>query len=683
MKAPNESTHDQWKTFDPTSARLNVTYNTVPNAPTDLDAVGKGCASGDSRPFVGETTPTLSAAVSDDDGGQLLSAGIYYGALGSSSFIGSISQSSMRSGTRLTGAVPASQLADGQSYYFQARTNDGIDTGPWSKVCEFTVDTTLPDKIPTVSSTDYPNDDSSHGGVGRTGRFIFGSNGVSDHGVNDIVGYRYSLTSCAPTSATEVKVGTPGSSATVAITPTTRGQATLCVRSEDRAGNVSDPLLYRFYTKSATDPTISYPADEGTGTTVADSSGNNHGANVVNGVSWVSGRTSDSADKALQFDGTSGYGTSSGPALTTNATFTVAAWVKVPAVPTANETVLSQAGNSGTAFSLQYRTGINHWVFAMTATDSDAADVVVADSGVAPVAGTWVHLAGTYDSVKNEARMYVNGTSGPPVTVANSWNAMGPLLIGRSQLAGQPAEFFAGDIDDVRIWDRIVLADELVAMVDSDSQLGRWNFDENTGTTSTDASGRGHDVTLSPGASWIPDRDSFATAMALNGTSGYAQTSGPVIHTDQSFSVAAWVRLDATSSWETFVSQDGVRNSNFYLQYRTDSKKWAFSFRTNDTDTSPVQYVSSDVNPIVGRWTALVGVYDTVARQIRIYVDGTLAGTLAMSSNWNATGSLAIGRGKNGGVLGDYVHGAVDTVEVYSGVLSGRQINDFSVSPNA
>ncbi|WP_279582795.1 hypothetical protein [Fodinicola feengrottensis] len=120
----------------------------------------------------------------------------------------------------MTGAVPASQLADGQSYYFQARTNDGIDTGPWSKVCEFTVDTTLPDKIPTVSSTDYPNDDSSHGGVGRTGRFIFGSNGVSDHGVNDIVGYRYSLTSCAPTSATEVKVGTPGSSATVAITPT-------------------------------------------------------------------------------------------------------------------------------------------------------------------------------------------------------------------------------------------------------------------------------------------------------------------------------------------------------------------------------------------------------------------------------------------------------------------------------
>ncbi len=93
--------------------------------------------------------------------------------------------------------------------------------------------------------------------------------------------------------------------------------------------------------------------------------------------------------------------------------------------------------------------------------------------------------------------------------------------------------------------------------------------------------------------------------------------------------------------------------------------------------------MSSDVNPIVGRWTALVGVYDTVARQIRIYVDGTLAGTLAMSSNWNATGSLAIGRGKNGGVLGDYVHGAVDTVEVYSGVLSGRQINDFSVSPNA
>ena len=60
-----------------------------------------------------------------------------------------------------------------------------------------------------------------------------------------------------------------------------------------------------------------------------------------------------------------------------------------------------------------------------------------------------------------------------------------------------------------------------------------------------------------------------------------------------------------------------------------------------------------------------------------------LAGSATVTSNWNAAGALAIGRGKNGGGLGDYVRGAVDSVQLYSGVMSDRQIADFSAGPNA
>jgi hypothetical protein len=57
LRAENESNNSGWKKFDENTARLTVTYNTTPNAPDQLSAEGKGCATGDARPVVGTATP--------------------------------------------------------------------------------------------------------------------------------------------------------------------------------------------------------------------------------------------------------------------------------------------------------------------------------------------------------------------------------------------------------------------------------------------------------------------------------------------------------------------------------------------------------------------------------------------------------------------------------------------------
>src|SRR3954447_4288604 len=81
------------------------------------------------------------------------------------------------------------------------------------------------------------------------------------------------------------------------------------------------------------------------------------------------------------------------------------------------------------------------------------------------------------------------------------------------------------------------------------NQTGYWAFDEGAGLTAADSAG-GHPATLSGGALWTTGAKGYA--LALNGTSAYADTGAPVIDTTRSFSVSARVKLDRLDRYQTF-----------------------------------------------------------------------------------------------------------------------------------
>jgi hypothetical protein len=84
------------------------------------------------------------------------------------------------------------------------------------------------------------------------------------------------------------------------------------------------------------------------------------------------------------------------------------------------------------------------------------------------------------------------------------------------------------------------------------------------------------------------------------------------------------------------------------------------------------------VQPEVGRWYHLVGVRDTVQGELRLYVDGELAGrTSACLSNATPTGHTVIGRGKFGGNPVDFLDGTVDQVHLYDRALSATEIKEL------
>src|SRR5262245_61919046 len=115
------------------------------------------------------------------------------------------------------------------------------------------------------------------------------------------------------------------------------------------------------------------------------------------------------------------------------------------------------------------------------------------------------------------------------------------------------------------------------AQTPSASPAAYLTFDEGSGTLAADASGNGHVATLFGASGWTGALVGNS-ALVLPGRNGsYAEIPTPVVDTTRSFTVAAWVKLDRLSGYQTFVSEDGDILSSFFLQLRGDSGQFSFT----------------------------------------------------------------------------------------------------------
>ena len=194
---------------------------------------------------------------------------------------------------------------------------------------------------------------------------------------------------------------------------------------------------------------------------------------------------------------------------------------------------------------------------------------------------------------------------------------------------------------------------------------GHWSLDEGAGTTAKDDGPNGKGLTLTEGATWTTGVS--GSALKFDGQGQFAQTDGPVLDTTGSYTVSAWVTLDALpGNYATAVSQDGRRQASpFYLQYG----QGAFAF-----STPAGQRARLEIRPELGRWYHLVGVRDGATNQITLYVDGKKAATVTGGPNYVGSGPLAVGRAKWNGDDTDFWNGSVDEVHAYDRALTGEEV---------
>lgn len=659
-----------------------ATPNTPPSQPllSELSTGTKACAAGDQRPYV-SSRPRLSAVLRDPDATGAVS--VRLNAEFEASWTDADDQlqtrtyssgTALTSGSTFTWTTPSDLPAD-TVVSWRVRATDGTDRSPWSSddgrgQCEFVYDDTSPGK-PSVSSADYPDDDTWHEGVGRYGSFTFVSPSA------DVVAYRYSFT--GETEKTVAAPG-PGEPVTVRWMPERHAPYYLDVQSVDRSGRLSSPTTYRLWVTGGRTPVGYWKLADAAGSAGASDAGSgSRPAAAGSGVTFgVSGPTRTGLGSAAGFDGSADAELTTGePVADTSKTFVISAWARPDSVGQ-DLTAVSQG-----AVSLGLDDGA--WSFTL-------GDVRV--SGGSPSAGEWAHLVGVYDAELNTARLYVNGTSAGTAGAAPAASG-DPLRIGGAADGGSN---WHGRLADIRVWDRVVVSAEVTELAaHTPARRGYWQLNSASDGTSPELGG-GLPLTLAGDASIhtsestcdiLEDPDCVPTGdpitgtgdLQLDGDGDYASTTDPVVDTDDSFTVTAQVRLDDPDATRDMavLSVPGEHTNAFVVRYEAATHSWELVMSHSDSADAEVTAVRAYANPgDTSGVQALAVVYDDSADQIRLYVDRQLLSTtqvtLASSDTWKATGGLQVGRALTADGWGEYLDGRIDEVRAYAGALGATAI---------
>jgi hypothetical protein len=195
-----------------------------------------------------------------------------------------------------------------------------------------------------------------------------------------------------------------------------------------------------------------YSFDEGTGTTAADSSGNGNTGTLVGGATWS---TTAKSGKAAGFDGSNDrIDIADSNSLDLSTGMTLEAWVR----PTANSsyrTVVLKEVSGELAYSL-YAADSDHGARPSGWNRIGSVSRFADGTGTLPL-NNYSHIAVTYNG--STLVFYVNGvaTRSTPAT-GNIQTSTMPLRIGGNMIWG---EYFQGQIDDVRVYNRALSASEI------------------------------------------------------------------------------------------------------------------------------------------------------------------------------------------------------------------------------
>jgi glutamine amidotransferase PdxT len=248
------------------------------------------------------------------------------------------------------------------------------------------------------------------------------------------------------------------------------GTYTLTAKARDAAGNTTTSAPVTVTVSNVT-LLVAMPMNEGSGTTTADISGNNHPGTLVSSPTWGAGKYG----QGLTFNGTSSYVNipdHNDFTLDPTKNYTWSAWVKNASFKEWS-TVWSQTLDANNFF----------YFYAHTTTDPDGGPVTNgisvywwANGGTNKIgahsnnnvltAGVWSYVAVTYDGSQpqnNRFSIYVNGVD---VTVRSDVSSTGTIpsinpaniRIGSNQPFG---EYLNGSVDEVRFYKRLLSAAEI------------------------------------------------------------------------------------------------------------------------------------------------------------------------------------------------------------------------------
>ncbi|MFC4495206.1 LamG-like jellyroll fold domain-containing protein [Streptomyces ovatisporus] len=204
----------------------------------------------------------------------------------------------------------------------------------------------------------------------------------------------------------------------------------------------------------------------------------------------------------------------------------------------------------------------------------------------------------------------------------------------------------------------------------------QWLFNKADGPSVTpDSSGNGKDGSLFGASRPRPVNG----VLPLDG-SQFVASQGPLVDTSSSFSVSAQVKLNRTDVSQTVVSQDSSEASAFMLRYDADESHWEMRIPERDAEDAEAEAdeAASESGVRAGEPTHLTGVYDDAADEVRLYVDGRLAQTVARESDFASSERFIVGRGLSDNKFFQGLDGTVDDVQAFGKAISSAEARSLA-----
>ena len=337
------------------------------------------------------------------------------------------------------------------------------------------------------------------------------------------------------------------------------------------------------------DPIAHWKFDETSGTSAADSSGNNLTGTLTNGPVW------DSAG-ALAFDGSNDHVNIGNPsALQLTGAMTLSAWIKVESFANSGRIVAKQGGSTARSWGLNVESsGAASFQIA-----SNASTLLLVNSPATLQTGQWYLLTGVYEPGVS-LKLYIDGTLAATNSTAipsAQFSANGlNVNIGRRPSGDL---HFNGLADDVRIYDRALSAAEVAALADTDgltitvadtANAADWSVRSNLQVGDTQYGDRTFTLSSVPasllGSAWIRtanDSKAFTGATLVSFTVG-EDTDIYVAHNDAITTKPSWL-----STW-TDTGNDLVNTEStprtFSLFRKTFAAGATVSLGNNGSTTS-------------------------------------------------------------------------------------------------
>ena len=430
-----------------------------------------------------------------------------------------------------------------------------------------------------------------------------------------------------------------------------RGNAYVMQKGEEKIFDSQDLVSY-------------WSFDEATSTIAYDNQSSNNGT-LYNGPTWQA-ESNCISGSCLSFNGSNNYINAGNPVITNN--FTVEAWAKV--ATTSPRSIIGTRNPSDASFDFKFKDGnLIHGDIGNGTTWITTA----ADASFNYQLNTWYHLA--YVVTPTGYTIYVNGNQvGSGSYAANTpvfSDANHAIAIGAYRITG--GEYFSGLIDEPRIYNRALTADEIKthynAGLDKLGLVSYWAMDENATTTAYDSQST-NNGTLYNSPTWQTESNCISgSCLSFNGSSNYVEIGDSVSLIPSEITIETWIYPLSWTHTPTAVAivtkRTATSDGYFFFYYlSTNTINIDFGGSTNRWNTG--------YQPPLNVWTHLVYTFST-ADKGKFYVNGNLYNTTTNGIFVSSTAPLRIGMDSINNQY--WFKGLIDEPRIYNRALTAEEIS--------